>query len=191
LLADPELARLTTDIVVLRAINRINARPEQLERLAELLGGLSAGEGELREQAREVLAEERERLLAARPGEPPPPGDGLQAIRQLGMEFREKVRAAEAQAQEFLEPEQMKAFRVLLAMTRGERLAERPRDGMRRPRGGFGPGLDGPPPPPPPPGDDRPMRERMRERFARGGLPRPPVPLQRVVELIEEKLAAL
>ena len=191
-LGDPELARLTTDIVVLRAINRINATPEQLGELADLLRDLGVAEGELREQAREVLAKERARLLRAKPGEQPPPGDGLQAIKVLTMEFQTKVQAAELEAQKLLEPEQMRAFRLLLAMTRGERLAQRSPDRMPRAKRDFRPELDGPPPPGAPPPGDRDLRERMRERMGRAGaLPRPPVPLQRVLELIEEKLAAL
>jgi hypothetical protein len=197
-LADPELAKLTTDIVILRAINRINATPKQLERLTEVLRELVVAEGELRTAASEVMADERARLLAAKPGERPlPPGEDLQAIKSLVQEFQEQVRAAEAEADKVLDPEQIRAFRMLMMMTRGERAGE-PRDRAQRPKGEgpMAPDMNAPQPPPPPgPGNGKlgeQWRERVRERMAKvDRMPRPPVPLERVVELMEEKLAAL
>src|SRR3990170_4182041 len=60
-LGDPELARLTTDIVILRAINQMNATPEQLSKVADLLRDLVKAERDLRERGQRTLADERER----------------------------------------------------------------------------------------------------------------------------------
>jgi hypothetical protein len=197
---DPEMASLTTDIVVLRAINNINATPEQLRKLADLLGDLSDAERALREQAIAELTKERERLLAAKPGENVAVGEGLKAIRSSTEEFRGKIRDTETKAEGLLDADQMKAFRGLLAMTRGERSADSARDRTARPKGAGpgqpeanGPQRPGAPPPPPAPGaDNRSLRERLRDRIAKGeGFQRPPVPLERVVELIREKIDAL
>jgi len=196
----PELARLVRDIVALRLINRADLSAEQIEKVLPVLRRLAKEQDALVKEVREALLAERARLLKEK-GPPAPRAGRLPAMRERAFAYRAEVERAKVELGKIISAPQAEILGRLIT-------PPSPVDAFGR--RGFGPGWPGQGGPGPapgmvphglPPGPSPGMGpgagigagpragQRMRARDGMGG--RLFIDLDRLVELLEEKLAAM
>ena len=165
---DAELAQIATDIYLLQKINDCRLSTQQIRKVIPVLERMLNDAKRLRQDVRGKLLAERKRLILGQSPATPP-----DAVRRMIREEAERLRVRTQQAMEstsaFLSSDQVQKLRGVL---------------QGRPEGFFQRALQ------PPPWHRGPGQEQQRTT------PRPPqgpsiLALQRVVELLKEKLAAL
>jgi len=183
---DPELAKLTMDIMLLRQINRMDLSVDEIREVIPLLQQLVDGEKELKKATKQLLVNERKRLLRGEVDQ-----EQLEQARmkmkELAEQSRDRTEKAMDEMAQVLAPEQAeKMKRLLMGQPR-----ERMRQGQQR-RGqegqGFVPKGEGGE------GERERMRERTRERMRqREGRPLGPrtMIIERMLELLKEKLKVM
>ena len=92
---DPRLAGLVRDIIALRQINRADLSPQQIEKVLPALQKLAREEGLLIKQTKEALLDERARLL--RQSGPAEMRPGLPMMRGQMDSYQQKVEATRAE----------------------------------------------------------------------------------------------
>jgi Spy/CpxP family protein refolding chaperone len=188
---DPELARLTMDIMLLREINRMQLTPAQSRQVLTALEAIKADQDNLREEAMKFLLAERKRLVAGKSSD--------EEDQRARTKMKELVTQSQQRRQEQLTklsaqltPEQTAALERLIYGS--ERRRERP-EGATAPapasRAGDAPaGRAGPTATPAPaPVAQNPREERGGQTAGSAPGPRMVI-VERMIELLKEKLKA-
>jgi len=165
---DAELAQIAADIYLLHKINACQLSPQQMRKVIPVLERVLNDAKRLRQDVKGKLLAERKRLILGESGGTPP-----EAVGRMIREDAERLRARTQQAIEgtsaFLSADQVQKLRDML-MARPEGFFQRAQEPPRwRPR------PEGQPPSAEP---RRPLGPSV-------------LTLQRVIELLKEKLAAL
>jgi hypothetical protein len=178
--ADPELAQIARDIILLRMINQAGLTPDQIAAVIPVLEGVLSDERAMREEVKRLMLEQRSALLRG-----DVPDAQLEAsrrkIKDRTQAFMERVRQRVEGLGKTLNPDQMKGLRALVTTgpslwRRGGMAPEQGREGSRRE----------------PPGMQR-NRERGGVTAPRWGEESGPSVriLARVIALLKEKLAVM
>jgi len=174
MLDDPELAQLTLDVFLLRAINEMHLTQDQAGRIVPVLKRAAQMRSRALEQTKQVLRQIREELLRET-GLGQPGGDPMERVRPIQHEAEQAAEQARQTLAHTLNQRQMQILQqVLQAGAPGG-----PGPDMGPPGGGpgpMGPGPGGPQRPGPMGGP---------------GMPRPggfsPMILERLAELLDQK----
>lgn len=189
---NPEMFGLVRDISILRQINRADLSADQIRRILPLLKELAKEQDKVVGRVKESLQGERERLLRQQGPEKSKPdrrAGEVTAIRSQSEAYRQKVAATKVELRKILNPQQADIIGRLITPPQpprgfpGARLVNPPD------RGPSGPRATAPAEP-----RDRPGRGPTIRGGMRGG-PGPTADgssdLNRVIQLLEEKLAAM
>ncbi len=171
---DPELAELSLDVFLLRAINEMHLTQEQAGRIVPVLKNAAQMRSRAVAQTKQVLRQVREELLRDT-GLGQPRGDPMERVRPIQ---QEADRAAEQARQTLMQTLNQRQMQILQRVMQSG-LPGGPGPEMGPPPGGpMGPGPGGPRPGPAGPG-------------AGGGFQRPgglsPLIIERLAELLQEK----
>jgi len=113
--ADPELAQIARDILLLRIINQVGMTADQIAAVIPTLEGLLSEEQAMREDVKRVMLEQRRALLA---GDVPEAQlqESHRKMRERTQAFREGVRKRLAELNGSLKDEQVKRLSGLVMM---------------------------------------------------------------------------
>jgi Spy/CpxP family protein refolding chaperone len=187
--ADPELAPLLADILILRVIDNAQLTPDQIRRILPLLERLQDEEKAFRGDLKSAFLAQRQQLLVGSPTAEQA-RQHREAIRARGQQFRAQTEQARAELAKVLSPEQAGALSRLMQPPWSPGAAgERPGAGGERPEA-PGPRASSRP------GDARLPRlaghsESSEPLRMLAGFHRRGVTLERIITLLHEKLEAM
>lgn len=110
----PEMARKTAAILALRSMLQMGLSGPDLEKALASLKEIQAAQQELQKEAGQALEEERQALLAAKPGSQPPPGSGKK-LAQATQRFRERQQKVWDELAKAIGPEKTAGVRRLIS----------------------------------------------------------------------------
>lgn len=186
---NPEMFGLVRDISLLRQINRADLSADQIRRMLPLLKELAKEQDKVVGRVRKSLQGERERLLRQQgpdKSKPEQRAGELATIRSQSEAYRQKVAATKVELRKILNPQQADIIGRLITPPQpprgfpGTRLVNPPDRGPTGPRAARPPVRAGRAPE---------LRGGMRE--GPGSRSEGSSDLNRVIQLLEEKLAAM
>lgn len=143
----PEMAKKVTKLAALREMHRLGMTVEDIETALSHVRALRDAETRLRTRSEQLLDQEIQALLAARPEDPPLPDTG-EAMRRLAEEYRQTENQTWDALARAIGPLKSDALRRLVSGPDRRQDGGRPdflRPGEVGPRPGEGPGRFGPP----------------------------------------------